>query len=91
MGALMRARAVREALGISAWDLREMVACGTLEAVFPVGRWRGQSAVGSRQLAVGSKQKTKRRWERRGRLAGEKVPYYRRSQVEDLQRGRGEI
>jgi len=93
MGALMRARAVRDALGISVWDLHEMVACGTLTAIFPVGRWRGgrgEEVRGQRAEVRGRRAGGRGQSGGRGRRLGEKVPYYRRDQVEALQRGRGE-
>ena len=70
MGTWMRAREVRRLLEISAWDLRMLVELGQLKACWPLGR----------KLGKGKAKRTKR-----GRPAGERVPYYRRSEVEGLQ------
>ena len=59
---------MRELLGISAWDLRKLVAEGVLRRVWPVGRFCGV--------------KPKRR--KRTRMRGERVPYYRRAEAEAL-------
>ena len=64
----MRAKAVRDLLGISEWDLRKLVAEGALQRVWPVGRWRGGEP--------------KRR--KRTRMRGERVPYYRREDAMKL-------
>jgi hypothetical protein len=83
MGILMRARDVREALGgVSKWDLEQMVACGTLTAVYPIGRFNAktQSKSGGQRSARPTQRKNG------GHVRGEKVPYYRRAQVEELRR-----
>ena len=85
-GTWMRAREVRALLGISVWDLRQLVALGQLKTCWPLGI-KAESGKQPLDKARDKKAEKKRR-KKRGRPKGERVPYYRRSAVEKLQRAR---
>ena len=75
-GTWMRAREVRALLEISVWDLRQLVALGQLKTCWPLGK------------ATQPKRGRRSAQPARGRPKGERVPYYRRSAVEEMQRAR---
>ena len=68
----MRAGHARSLLGITVWDFKKMVLCGTLRAIYPLGRF--SKTVSKRKLAR----------KRGSRLPGERKPYYLREDVEKL-------
>lgn len=81
----MRARDVREALGLSEWGLVQLRKSGRLVPVFPLGgeikKEEGRGKKEEKQKAESKKQKARGG---RPRRKGEKNPYYRGEEVKRI-------